>query len=114
MKADVRTEYVTRDTILKLLSDEEIARVSTAETVPHLADGDEYVDLQNPDQGVRRALGKTTSPIGGVLPRKSVREHTWRQIVGLLSAHRDEASSHSHPRASEDAATAQEELEWTR
>ena len=31
-----------------------------------------------------------------------------------LSAHRDEASSHSHPRASEDAATAQEELEWTR
>ena len=27
MKAERRTEYVTRDTILRLLSDEEIARV---------------------------------------------------------------------------------------
>ena len=95
MKTNERTEYVTRDTILKLLSDEEIARVSTAETAIHLADGDEYVDLEEPDQGVRRALGKATAPMGHLIPRKAVHQHTWRQIVSLLSAHRAEAS-HSH------------------
>ena len=96
MKTENRTEYVTRDTILKLLSDAEIARVSTAETHALLADGDEYVDLRTPDQGVRRALGKTTAPMGDVLPRKAVLEHTWRQIVGLLSAHRVETLARSH------------------
>lgn len=96
MKADKRPEYITRDTILKLLSDEEIARVSTAEAAIQLADGEEYVDLEEPDQGVRRALGKAAVPMGHVLPRKAVHEHTWRQIVGLLSAHEAEASSHSH------------------
>ena len=96
MKAEKRTEYITRDTILKLLSDEEIARVSTAETARQLADGDEYVDLRTPDQGVRRALGKTTAPMGDVVPRKAVHENTWRQIIGLVSAHKAEAASHSH------------------
>jgi hypothetical protein len=86
-----RTEYVTRDTILRLLSDDEIARVSTAESAIQLVDGDEYVDLRQPDQGVRKALGPATAPMGDVLPRKAVQEQTWRQIVGLLSAHRAEA-----------------------
>jgi hypothetical protein len=96
MKTEKRTEYVTRDTILRLLSDEEIARVSIAETATNLADGDEYVDLEEPDQGVRRAHGAATAPMGHVLPRKAVREHTWDQIVGLLSAHRAEAAVRSH------------------
>ena len=96
MKAENRTEYVTRDTILRLLSDEEIARVSTAETAAQLKDGDEYVDLRTPDEGVRRARGKATAPMGYVLPRKAVREHTWEQIIGLLSAHRAEAATRSH------------------
>jgi hypothetical protein len=96
MKSDKRTEYVTRDTVLKLLSDEEIARVSAAETASRLADGDEYVDLRTPTEGVRRALGKSTAPMGDVLPRKAVREHTWERIVGLLSAHEAEAPKRSH------------------
>jgi hypothetical protein len=87
MKADKRTEYITRDTILRLLSDDEVARVSTAETAARLAEGDEYVDLEAPDQGVRRVLGSEAVPMGHVLPKKSVREKTWRQIVALLSAH---------------------------
>ena len=57
MKADKRTEYITRDTILRLLSDDDIARVSTAETAASLAEGDEYVDLEAPDRGVQRVLG---------------------------------------------------------
>ena len=95
MKADKRTEYVTRDSILKLLSDEEIARVSTAETAMHLADGDEYVDLKEPDRGVLRALGTVTAPMGHVLPRKAVREPTWGKIVSLLSSKRVEGPMHS-------------------
>jgi hypothetical protein len=87
MKNSARTEYVTRETILKLLSDEEVARVSTAETATHLADGDEYVDLENPDQGVRKAVLGAGVPMGRVLPKKAVLEKTWREIVALLSAH---------------------------
>lgn len=43
---DTRSEYITRESILKLLSDEEIARISTAETAKALAVGAEYVDLE--------------------------------------------------------------------
>lgn len=89
-KTEARTEYITRDTILKLLSDEEIARVCTAETAAHLIDGDEYVDLGEPDRGIRKARGSSTVPMGHVLPRKAVLETTWREIVALLSAHRRE------------------------
>ena len=96
MKSEKRAENITRYTILRLLSDEEIARVSTAETAERLADGDEYVDLEQPDRGVRRAEGVATAPMGDVLPRKAVRAHTWDQIVGLLSAHRAEAASRAN------------------
>jgi len=86
MKKDKRTEYITRDTILKLLSDDEVARVSTAETAASLAAGDEYIDLEEPDRGVQQALGKTTTPMGHVLPKKAVHEKTWHEIVTLLSS----------------------------
>ncbi len=91
-----RTEYITRDTILKLLSDDEVARVSTAEAAAQLVDGDEYVDLRVPDQGVRKALGLATAPMGDVLPRKAVHQQTWARIVGLLAAHRAEAEARPH------------------
>lgn len=93
MNSDKRTEYVTRDTILKLLSDEEVARVSTAETAVRLAEGEEYIDLETPDQGVHRADGGKAVPMGHVLPRKAVHEKTWRDIVSLLSAHALEAAA---------------------
>ena len=86
MKADKRTEYITRDTILRLLSDEEVARVSTAETAARLEEGDEYVDLEARDQRVQRFLGNEAVPMGRILPRKAVHEKTWREIVILLSA----------------------------
>ena len=80
--------YVTRDSILKLLSDDEVARVSTAETAVNLASGDEYIDLERLDKGGKRAAGKAdaSSPMGHVLPRKAVREATWAAIVALLDA----------------------------
>jgi hypothetical protein len=72
-----------RDGILNLLSDDEVARVSTAETPPRLLDGDEYIDLGQLEKGVRRADG-TATPMGRVLPRKAVHELTWSKIVAHL------------------------------
>ena len=85
MKSEKRTEYVTRDSILTLLSDDELASVSTAETAARLSRGDQYIDLTNLDQGVRRALGRTP-PLGHVLPRKAVRDKTWKTILAQLNA----------------------------
>jgi hypothetical protein len=85
MKNDKQSEYVSRNNILKLLSDDEVARVSTAETVAHLSDGDEYLDLEQLDRGVQRAPGRVT-PMGRVLPRKAVQEDTWRKILTRLPA----------------------------
>jgi hypothetical protein len=57
MKNDKRPEYLSRDSMMKLLSDDEVARVSTAETAAHFSDGDEYLDLEQFDRGVQRAPG---------------------------------------------------------
>jgi hypothetical protein len=82
-----RAEYVTRDAVLKLLSDDEIASVSTSETAPRLWDGDEYVDLENLKRGVQKA-GAVPTVMGRVLPRKAVLEETWHNIVKELQAHK--------------------------
>jgi hypothetical protein len=87
LKNDTRTEYATRDSILQLLSDDEVARVSTAETAAHLSTGDEYLDLEHLDQGVRRAHG-TATPMGRVLPRKAVHANTWSKILTQLATPR--------------------------
>jgi len=92
MKTDMRNTYVTRETILKLLSDDEVASVSTAETAPLLSAGDEYVDLEHLDDGVRRA-GGATAPMGHLLPKKAVHEATWAKILTKLAA------PHARPRA---------------
>ena len=87
MTNDKRAEYVARDTILKLLSDVEVANVSTAETAARLDNGDEYLDLEQLDRGVQRA-GGTPTPMGRVLPRKSVHAETWNKILAQLAAPR--------------------------
>jgi hypothetical protein len=83
MKTEKR-EYLTRDALLKLLSDDEVAKVSTAETAPKLDDGDEYVDLEQLDRGVQRAPGARPTAMGRVLTKKAVREATWAAIVSQL------------------------------
>ena len=80
-----KTEHITRENILMLLSDEEIASVSTAETTARPVDyGEEYIDMGDLDQGVRSALG-TTPPMGRVLLRRSVHEDTWSKIRKQLA-----------------------------
>ena len=50
-----RAAQVTGDTILKLLSDEENARVATGAAGARVSEGDEYLDLLHLDQGVQEA-----------------------------------------------------------
>jgi hypothetical protein len=79
-----RIRYLTRDRILKLLSDDEIAAVSTAESATGLEPGAEYLDLEAIERGVRRAFGRD-APMGSVLPRKAVQEETWSKILRELA-----------------------------
>ena len=81
-------QLITRDTILKLLSPEELARVCTAESKPALVTGEDYLDLKHLDRGIRRArpyLGvKGTAPMGDVLPKSAVTSSTWAKILAQL------------------------------
>lgn len=81
--SDERSEYARRERILELLSDEEVAKVSTAETQVRLPDGELYVDLERLDEGVRQAHGETTA-VGRLLPRSAVRDATWSKIVSQV------------------------------
>ncbi|MBL8685230.1 MAG: hypothetical protein JNK05_38990 [Myxococcales bacterium] len=92
MKTNQRTDYLTRDSLMKLLSDEEVAKVSTAETAAKLADGEEYVDLEQLTKGVQRSHGAVVS-MGTVLPRSAVHEQTWSKIVTQLQAPRSTAGT---------------------
>jgi hypothetical protein len=79
-----RTEFVTRDAILNMLSDDEIARLSTREGGPALDVGDEYVDLKHLEGGVRRMTATTRVKISDVLPRGVVSDETWSKICARL------------------------------
>ena len=83
MTTHKHAELVTRENLMKLLSDDEIAKVSNAETKKALLEGDEYVDLEQLDGGVRRAPSAGTN-MGHVLPRKAVHDATWSKILAAL------------------------------
>jgi hypothetical protein len=84
MNVDKQTEHVVRESILKLLSDVELATVSTEETNKRLLDGDEYLDLEKLSDGVLRAPGQVR-PMGRVLVRRAVQDDTWNKILAILS-----------------------------
>ena len=77
-------EPVTREHILKILSDDEAARVSLTQTAAELVLGDEFIDLTQLGMGVQR-VGES-HPMEDVLSRKAVHEHTWRKVVTNLNA----------------------------
>jgi len=80
-----RAEQVAREAILELLSDEETARVSTAETASALKEGAEYVDLEHLDRGVQRAKAAGGVTMGHVLPRNAVSKEIWSKILARLA-----------------------------
>jgi len=80
-----RSDYLLRETILDLLSDDEVSKVSTSETAVRLDEGDEFLDLGQLEAGVRIADGIEVH-MGNVLPRKAVHQATWQQIRALLAS----------------------------
>ena len=84
MTNKTRDELVARETILKLLSDEETGRVSTAEGANQLPEGAEYLDLEHIDKGIQRATATTKVAMGHVLPRRAVNAGTWTKILAHL------------------------------
>ncbi|MDP2270437.1 MAG: hypothetical protein Q8N23_24210 [Archangium sp.] len=83
-------QLVTRERVLELLSDDEVARVCTAEATAQLAEGEEYLDLAHLELGVRRG-GAT--PMTRVLPRQAIDATTWARIVAQLSSSRRPAEA---------------------
>lgn len=83
MNSHQRLDYLTRAAVLQQLSDDEAASVSNAESAERLKDGEEYLDLEHLDQGVRQA-GVAIADMGRVLPRKAVHEATWNRILSVV------------------------------
>lgn len=78
-----KSAYITRESILKLLSPGEVAKVSMSETATRLERGDEFVDLEEIGAGVKTAGSE--GHMGHVLPRKAVQPGTWDKIVAHLN-----------------------------
>jgi hypothetical protein len=85
MTESSRAEHVTREAVLALLSDEEIAKVSTAETSRELPAGSEYLDLEHLELGVHRASAAIQISMGQILPRTAVHPGTWTKILAQLA-----------------------------
>lgn len=78
-----RNDLVTRHHLLSLLSDDEIASVSSAEAETRLATGEEYLDLTKLESGVQVAR-EGANNVGNVVPRSAVAEATWQKLVTQL------------------------------
>jgi len=79
-----RAEHVARENILKLLSDDEVAKVSSAETAAGITEGEEYIDLEHLDKGVQRAKPAAKITMEHVVPRSVVGAETWNNILARL------------------------------
>jgi len=86
MHTEHRIDLTARDAILKLLSDEEVAQVSTSETARRLYYGDEYVDLHHLEYGVRKAFTGNTQ-MDDILPSKAVSFETWNKVVAAVGVY---------------------------
>jgi CBS domain-containing protein len=74
-----------RDLVIGLLTDAEVAKVSSAEQPDRLVEGDEYVDLTNLDAGVRQMHATSAVEPGHVLPRSAVSDASWAKIVQIVA-----------------------------
>ena len=78
-------ELVSRDVILKLLSDVESGRVSSAEATANLPEGAEYLDLDHTHAGILLFRSGEAPAMGTVVPRSAVSAATWQKIVAQVS-----------------------------
>ena len=85
MNQNTRSDYLMLDGILNLLSDDEVAKVATAETTTHLTNGEQYLDLERLERGVQCAPGNAPA-MGRLLIKSAVHPTTWEQILARLAA----------------------------
>jgi hypothetical protein len=78
-----KNTFLARDAILNLLSEEELERVTMAETRPS-ADGEYYVDLEHPERGVLKVGVGEQPRSSDILPQSAVRGETWAAIIRQL------------------------------
>jgi hypothetical protein len=76
---------IKREAILALLSETELAKVSTAEGAQQLIEGDVYVDLTHLDAGIQQVKATPRTPPGHALPRYAVSDATWEKIVRAVA-----------------------------
>jgi CBS domain-containing protein len=74
-----------RALVIGLLTDAEVAMVSSAEQTDRLVEGDEYVDLTNLGAGVRQMHATSVVEPGHVLPRSAVSDASWAKIVRIVA-----------------------------
>jgi hypothetical protein len=84
MKTENEKEYITRQEILDMLSDEEVTKVAIEEEPSRLIEGDEYIDLEHLERGIQQVLGGFKKDSNNVLARSVVRDETWAKIINKL------------------------------
>lgn len=84
MKPDKQNGYPIRDRVLALLTDSEAEQVRLAEASPKLEVGDEFLNLDALEKGVRYSPGSDTPP-GRLVPRKAVHQDAWNKMVKALA-----------------------------
>jgi hypothetical protein len=67
------------------MSNDEIAKVSTAETAAGLKAGDEYLDLEHLEHGIQQAGNAAIVNMGQAVPRSAVSNETWSRILDQLA-----------------------------
>jgi hypothetical protein len=77
-------QAVTREHIMALLTDGEVAKVSGAEAARRPVEGDEYIDLQSPGSGVHQVHAVSAVHPGHILPRSAVSDATWARILQTI------------------------------
>lgn len=87
-----RADLVTKENLMKLLSDTEVANVSNTEKALGLNNGDEFIDLEHIKKGIQFASAKTKTPPGQVLSKKSVHAKTWTKILKELKVASSESA----------------------
>lgn len=84
-----RADLAAKEAILNVLTDEETARVSTAEAAVGLHEGGEYIDLNNLDKGVQHlktaALSTDKAVLSTIIPKSAVSKESWDKIVAHVS-----------------------------
>jgi hypothetical protein len=85
MSAKSKVDLMTRDAILGLLTDAEVAKVSNAEDAPTLIEGDLYVDLLDLEAGVQEVQATPRTAPSHALPRSAVSDASWAKIVRAIA-----------------------------